>query len=153
MFENCDTAINWLLLDEVHSREEDAVKLWGKDYRDWLISDYWDPLCCNALSSGVDYFIFDLGFRFTPALVLKWMKTHYSVSTQSALLHTLCDRQNADSRELIFYLDGLSRNNLRSLPEWKAKCSVWTNRANRVRDRALKVHAKRSAKDFTIYAH
>jgi hypothetical protein len=88
----------------------------------------WDVVDADYLPLGVDYFAFDLGYRFTTPVARQWLMYAGAYSP---------DRPAATV--MIEELDRLQRRRLRSDPQWASCKYWWTNRSNRPRDRAYKL--------------
>lgn len=90
----------------------------------------WIVLSCNLLPAGVDYFVFDCGVRFSPGDSTRWLRL------ASEAGDPLVEPTPGD---VIRRMDVFVRRRLKSDPRWEEYKHWWTNRANRARDRALKM--------------
>lgn len=140
MMQNFDQSIEWLVKDET-GPEAKALKssvmpkLLERDYKDWLKADYWDPLLLDYWRSGLDYYLFDLSFRFSPRLVRWWVERITGECYEDAEKALCC----ISVPDAIAHLDHISRENLKSRKDWFINKHWWTNRANRPRSRAVKL--------------
>ena len=155
-------AVEWLEIDETGKEAkndpsraynkfgvtEHMVKEWtGKTYspgfsreeaRDLLLKYKWIPLNCNKLPKGLDYWIFDCGYRFGP-IAVKWLyyalKLKGEKEEEKLLIEVL---KTKIPRDVILEIDVYARKRLKVDPLWGECKHWWTNRTNRARDRAVK---------------
>lgn len=139
MMQNFQQSVEWLVRDEtgpeavaLHSSVE---RFEGEGYALWLRSDYWDPLLLDHWRAGLDYYLFDLSFRFSPRLVRWWVERITGECYEDAESALCC----VSVPDAIGHLDHISRENLKSRVDWFKNKHWWTNRANRPKIRAVKL--------------
>lgn len=166
MDKNIDQAVKWLLRDETGdeaqndpSRKENVnglsnkrVGLWTGSV-DWADSDFtpafaaelllvhvWHPCGCDLLPSGLDYWTFDLGYRFSPVDARRWLCLAAGLRPEKfdpRLLEAMMGKKTP--RDLILEMDVFVRRRQKVDPQWDVCKHWWTNRSNRARDRAIKL--------------
>lgn len=98
----------------------------------------WDPLRCNELPLGVDYFAFDCGICCGVEVTKRWLQMVVGIMRDQGMSHEVIQRAHArDSRGLVEGLEFLRRRRLKSHPGWPLFQEAWTNRVNRAKRRAL----------------
>lgn len=110
--------------------EEDAKKIY--------MQQLWQPLSCDYIPSGLDYFVFVCGLYSYSDTVIRWLQ--YSVGlAQTGLLdsETLSAVQKQSPHDLIVTLERLLRRRLRTHWKWNELNQVWTNYVNSAKHRAL----------------
>lgn len=108
-------------------------KLPLKDISIWEVADlyyllYWKPVRADYAPAGLDYYLFDLSYRFSPNRVNSWMGSWDAfVAAGGSCL------------EVVNSLDQLSRRMMKSTKSWETNYTYKTNRANRAIARARKL--------------
>lgn len=102
-----------------------------------LRKEVWEACGCNGLPCGVDYFIFDCGVRFSIDDALRWLRLAYEINPTTEITESILSRFTP--ADAIRRVDVYVRRRLKSEAQWDECKHWWTNRANRARDRALKM--------------
>lgn len=97
----------------------------------------WKVCHCSELSPGLGYFIFDCGVRFGAANASRWLNLAAGLDMLRAFDKRLLT--NISPADLVRRVDVYVRRRLKADPQWEVCKHWWTNRANRARDRALKM--------------
>lgn len=166
MAENFERSVEWLLTDETGEEAQNdpsragntyglnATHLdsWGigvdsladvltREFVETLYLDHiWTPCSCDALPSGLDYWLFDLGYRFNTVVAKRWLCTALKLNIDRfdiKLINSILEKRTP--RDVIVEMDVLVRRRLKVQPDWDECKHWWTNRSNRARDRAIKL--------------
>lgn len=99
----------------------------------------WSRAGCAEYPVGLDYFMFDASWRFGSEQAEKWIKLAVGLDmlAQRKMMLVLVSQLTAS--DCIRLVDVYIRRRLKSDPRWEVCKHWWTNRSNRVRDRALKM--------------
>lgn len=107
---------------------------------------YWKYPRCDALNSGLDYFVFDTGLVCGPARSAAWVE-----QLAGPAAHGFEEAiEYANSLELETAISGIEffrRRRFKTDPLWPVLGAEWTNRCNRAKTRALRLGAGELAKE------
>lgn len=163
MKDNFETAFTWLLIDESGpeskndpSRGEVSFGVTAKKQALWLdkiepFAAYsrddaktllkmhvWDKVYSDELSRGLDYWMFDCGYRFSPQDAVRWLSLSLDLKPQAESRLVLEIVRTKSARDVILNMEVLVRRRMRVDPLWEECKHWWTNRTTRARDRAIK---------------
>lgn len=140
-----DLALHWLILDETGeestndpSRNDPATRCATTHTREIFEVTLWERLAAERLPRGLDYYVLDCAFRFTIDDVQRWLNLSLRLPPENKsfkLVETCLQQQTV--RDTILLMDAFVRRKLKTDPGWMMCKHWWTNRANRVRDRAV----------------
>lgn len=100
----------------------------------------WDACGCGSFVTGLDYWVFDCGYRFSPNDAFRWSYLALGldpVRSSKVLFQELLSKRTP--RDVILEMDVFVRRRMKVDPKWEVCKHWWTNRANRARDRAVKM--------------
>lgn len=125
----------WLDGTDLHSLAPDECKR-------LLLLNYWEPLRCDKLPVGVDYFVFDAGVVYGSEVANRWLHVALGLAPTWPLDYTAA-KLALESRpnELITSIEHYRRRYCKTHPRWQQYQEIWTNRTTRARLRALKMLA------------
>lgn len=164
MEQNFDQAVKWLWVDETGIEAENdpsrssnrfgvslaMLSLWTGDRmydasfdkkraRGLFLDHIWNPFGCSDLPAGLDYWVFDCGYRFG-GVAKNWLALSLKLNPFKAeprLVAEMIKKQTP--RDIILEMDVFVRRRMKSDPAWEECKHWWTNRTNRARDRAIKL--------------
>lgn len=167
MKDNFPKAIEWLLIDESGEEAKNdpsrPAKRFGvslKQLAAWtgrignrldelskadaiafLRVNCWNAVRADDLPSGLDYWFFDICYRFDPASCRRWylMALGFDGIREPDEKAVAAVAGKMTASDIIRQMDVLVRRRLKVQPEWGECAHWWTNRANRARDRAVKL--------------
>lgn len=118
---------------KVRGMKEDEVKAIYRKF-------YWDPLSCDDLPIGVDYFLFDSGLLSGIGTAAKWLQRSVGATPDGEIgPKTLAALDGKAPAVLLGDLVTRRRASLKSLSLWRTYGKGWTNRVNKSRTRAVKL--------------
>lgn len=100
----------------------------------------WERCSCDHLDRGLDYFVLDTAIVHRLDRLGVWLNSlagnGYTVEITDGTLYYVT---KLEPRVAIRGLEFYRRRSLQSDPDWARLGSVWTNRVNRAKRRALKM--------------
>ena len=101
---------------------------------------YWDPLSCDLLPPGIDYFVFDGGLHSGIGASPKWLQRAVGTTPDGKIGPKTIAAVNTHSPpQLLSDLVARRRAYLKTRPDWKHFSLGWTNRVNKAEKRARKM--------------
>jgi len=101
---------------------------------------YWDPLRCDDLPAGVDYFIFNAGLLSGIVTAARWLQISVDAKTDGIIgPKTLEQVGKAEVPVILAEVEALWRRRLKSLSDWPTFGRGWSNRVTNVMRRAQKM--------------
>lgn len=103
-----------------------------------LYTHLWSVARCGELPAGLDYWVFDCAYRFSPGDAIRWL--HLALGIPPVSEPRLRDQmlKVKSVRDVVCTMEGLVRRRMKISPHWEECKHWWTNRTTRARERALK---------------
>lgn len=98
----------------------------------------WDVFSGDDLSPPLAYYMLDLSVRFDPIVAQRWFRLSLGLDILAHKSQVKAKLESITTRDIIVLMEVYVRRRLKSEQRWNECKHWWTNRANRVRDRAVK---------------